>query len=97
MVLESVVPLQRLRAKSLIRELRVYRWFVVALDAIKTDTHSHTHKQKARDEPQISGNYKISQIIIKVMKYTHTYTHINKTKRSCIYKVQEIDLASRGT
>ena len=45
-VLESALPLQRLRARSLAGEQRFHRWFVVALNGIKTNTKirnkSHT-------------------------------------------------------
>ena len=38
------------------------------------------HTNKTKGKPQTYGKYKIRQIIAEIMEYTHTYTHINKTK-----------------
>ena len=46
-------------------------WFVMALSEIKTNTP----KRETKDEPQTYGSYKIRLIIIKMMEYTHIYTH----------------------
>ena len=73
--LESMLPLQRLMAWSLAGELKFHKWFVLALKGVKS-----THKNKTKGKPQIYGKYKIRQIIAEIMEYTHTYTHINKTK-----------------
>ena len=43
----------------------------VALSEIKTNIQ----KQETKDEPQTNGSYKIRHIIIKIMEYTHIYTH----------------------
>ena len=43
----------------------------MALHEIKTNIQ----KWEAKDEPQTNGSYKIRQIIIKIMEYTHTHTH----------------------
>ena len=32
-------------------------------------------KQETKDEPQTNGSYKIRQIIMKIMEYTHIHTH----------------------
>ena len=32
-------------------------------------------KQETKDEPQKNGSYKIRQIIMKIMEYTHIHTH----------------------
>ena len=53
------------------QEQRFHKWFVMALSEIKTNTP----KQETKDETQINGSYKIRQIIIKIMEYTHTHTH----------------------
>jgi len=42
------------------------------LSEIKTNIQ----KQETKDEPETNGSYKIKQIIIKIMEYTHiVYTH----------------------
>ena len=43
----------------------------MALSEIKTNTH----KLETKDEPQTNGSYKIRQIIIKIMEYTHVHLH----------------------
>ena len=43
----------------------------MALSEIKTNIQ----KQETKDEPETNGSYKIKQIIIKIMEYTHI--HIN--------------------
>jgi len=44
----------------------------MALSEIKTNIQ----KQETKDEPETNGSYKIKQIIIKIMEYTHiVYTH----------------------
>ena len=50
---------------------RFHKWFVMALSEIKTNTQ----KQETKDETQINGSYKIRQIIIKIMEYTHIHIH----------------------
>ena len=64
------------KARGLIsgRERRFHKWFVMALNEIKT----HTQKWETGDDPQTNDSYKIRQIIIKIMEYiyTHTHTHI---------------------
>ena len=49
------------------RDRRFHKWFVMALSEIKTNTQ----KQETKEEPQTGGSYKIRQIIIKIMEYTH--------------------------
>ena len=51
-------------------EQRFYKRCVIALS------------RETRDELQTNGNYKIRQIIIKIMEYTHTHTHIYIHKQS---------------
>jgi len=41
----------------------------MALNEIKTNIQ----KQETKDEPQTKGSYKIRQIIIKIMEYTHIH------------------------
>ena len=69
--MESALLLQRLRTQSLARGWRFHKWFVIALKGIKTNTQ----KEKRKGKPQTNGKYKITQIITKIMKYTHTYIH----------------------
>ena len=47
----------------------------MALSEIKTNTQ----KQETKDEPQTNGSYKVRQIIIKIMEYTHIHIHKVKT------------------
>ena len=49
------------------QEWSFHKWFVIALHEIKIKPQ----KWEAKDEPQSNGSYKISQIIIKIMAYTH--------------------------
>jgi len=44
---------------------------VMALREIKTNIQ----KRETKDEPQENGSYKIRQIIIKMMEYTHIRIH----------------------
>ena len=65
----------------------------MALSEIKTNIQ----KQEAKGEPQTNGSYKIRQIIIKIMEYTHIHIHPRaKSKQSDKNKVQQIDLANKG-
>ena len=41
----------------------------MALSEIKTNTQ----KRETKEEPQTHGSYKIRQIIIKIMEYTHIH------------------------
>ena len=62
----------------------------MALTEIKTSIQ----KQESKDEPQTNGSYKIRQIIIKIMEYTHTYIYTHpgaNSKQSNKNKVQSID------
>ena len=43
----------------------------MALSEIKTNIQ----KQETKDEPQTNDSYKIRQIIIKMMEYTHIHIH----------------------
>ena len=53
------------------QEQRFYKWLVMTLSEIKTDIQ----KQETKDEPWTNGSYKIRQIIIKIMEYTHKHIH----------------------
>ena len=78
-ILEPVFPLQRLKASGF------HKWFVMALSEIKTNTT----KWKTKDELQTNGSYKIRQIIIKIMEYTHIHIHPwEKSKQSNQNKIQ---------
>ena len=67
------------------QEWRFYKWFVMALSDIKTNIL----KQETKDEPQTRGSYKIRQIIIKIMDYTHVHIHQwTKSKQSNKNEVQ---------
>ena len=43
----------------------------MALTEIKTNIQ----KGETKDEPQTNGSYKLRQIIIKTMEYTHTHIY----------------------
>ena len=65
----------------------------MALSEIKINIQ----KLEAEDEPQTNGSYKIRQIIIKIMEYTHIHIHPwAKSKQSNKNKVQSIDPANKG-
>ena len=61
------------KAQGLIsaEERRFRKWFVMALSEIKTNTP----KWETKDEHQTNGSYRIRQIIIKIMEYTHIHIH----------------------
>ena len=57
----------------------------MALGEIKPDTL----KGETKDESQTNGSYKIRQIVIKIMEYTHIHIHPQgKSKQSNKNKVQ---------
>ena len=62
------------KAQGLIsgQEWRFHKWFAMALSEVKTNTQ----KQETKDELQTNGSYKIRQIIIKIMEYTHIHIHL---------------------
>ena len=63
------------------------------LSEIKTNVQ----KRETKDKPQTNGNYKIRQIIIKIMEYTLTHIHPwAKWKQSNKNQVQLIDPANKG-
>ena len=43
----------------------------MALDEIKTNLK----ERETKDESQANGSYKIRQIVIKIMEYTHIHIH----------------------
>ena len=53
------------------QERKFHRWFSMALSEIKTNIQ----KRETKDEPQTNGSYKIRQIIIKIIEYTHIHIH----------------------
>jgi len=59
------------KAQGLIsgQEQRFHKWFVMVLSEIKTNIQ----KQETKDKPKTNGSYKIRQIIIKIMVYTHIH------------------------
>ena len=65
----------------------------MALGEIKTNIQ----KRETKDEPQTNGSYKVRQIIIKIMEYTHIRIYPGaKLKQSNKNKVQSIDLVNKG-
>ena len=63
----------------------------MALSEIKTNIQ----KQETKDEPQTNDSYKIRQIIIKMMEYTHIPIH-PRAKSNSATKIQQIDLMIKG-
>ena len=55
----------------------------MALSEIK----ANIQKRKAKDEPQTNGSYKIIQIIIKIMEYTHNI-YIPEQSQNCSTKIK---------
>ena len=45
--------------------------FFMTLNGIKISTQ----KQETKESPQTNGNYKIREIITKIMEYTHIHIH----------------------
>ena len=93
--LGSWSPYSHLKAQRLIsgQEQRFYKSFVMALSEIRTNIY----KWETKHEPQTNGSYKIRQIIIKIMEYTHVHIHPwTKSKQSNKYKVELIDLVDKG-
>ena len=75
------------KAQGLIsgQERKFHRWFIMALSEIKTNIQ----KRETKDEPQTNGSYKIRQIIIKIIEYTHIQIYPwTKSKQSNKNKVQ---------
>ena len=74
------------KAQGLIsgQERRFHKWFVTALSEIKTNIP----KQVTKNEPQTNGSYKIRQIIIKIMEYTHIHIHIHKQNKNSSTKIK---------
>ena len=65
----------------------------MALNGIKTNTP----KGENKDEPQTNGNYKIRQIIIKIIECIYIYMHPGaKSKQFNKNKVQQLDPANKG-
>ena len=47
-----------------------------------------------QNEPNTNGSYKIKQIIIKIMKYTHIHIHHEQSQNSPT-KIKYIDMANK--
>ena len=62
-----------------------------------SETKTNIQKQETKDEPQTNGSYKIREIIIKIMEYTHIHIYpCAKSEQSNKNKVQQIDPANKG-
>ena len=42
---------------------------------VLSDIKTNIQQRETKDEPQTNSSYKIGQIIIKIMEYTHTHLH----------------------
>ena len=64
---------------------------------VLSEIRTNIQKRETKDEPQTNGSYKIRQIIIKIIEYTHIhiYTYA-KSKQSNKNKVQQTDPANKG-
>ena len=80
-VLESVLPLQRLSVWSLVRE---EDYTSCLLDEIRTNTQ----KWEIKDKPQTNASYKIRQMTIKIIEYTHV--HIHPWAKSILYNKNKV-------
>ena len=86
-------PISKAQGLIFCQERRFHKWFVMALSEIKTNIQN----QETKDEPQTNVSYKIRQITIKIMDYTHTHIHPwAKSKQSNKNKVQLIDPVNKG-
>ena len=75
------------------QQWRFHKCFSVALSEIKTNTQNWDNK----DQPQTNVSYKIRQIIIKIMEYTHIHIHPwAKSKQPNKNEVQLIAPANKG-
>ena len=70
-VLESVLPLQRLRVWSLGRNEDSTNGLLWHWGRVKQISEN----KKPKMNPQANGSYKIRQIIIKIIEYTHIHIH----------------------
>ena len=62
-----------------------------------TEIKTNIQKGEKKEEPYTNGSYKIRQIIIKIMEYTHIQIYPQaKSKQSKKNKVQQIDPANKG-
>ena len=70
--LEVSAPTRKAQGLISGQEQRFHKWFVMVLSEIKTNIQN----QETKDESQTNGSYKIRQIIIKIMEYTHIHIHL---------------------
>ena len=56
---------------------------------VLSESKTNTQRQETKDKPQTNGSYKIKQIIIKIMKYTHI--HILSKVKTVQQKQSTID------
>ena len=81
------------KAQGLIsgQKWRFHKWFLMALSDIKTNIP----KWETKEELQTNGSYKIRQVIIKIMEYTHIHMQpCAKSKRSNNNKKSTMDWPS---
>ena len=56
-----------------------------------SESKTNIQKWETKEEPQTNGSYKVRQIIVKIMEYTHIHIHPwAKWKQSNKNKVQQI-------
>ena len=53
----------------------MFFWNSLAFSMALSDIKTNIQKQEDKDELQTNGSYKIRQIIIKIMEYTHIHIH----------------------
>ena len=82
-VLESVLPLPMAHGLISGQKWRFHKWFIMALSEIKTNIQN----RETKDEPQTNGSYKLRQIVIQIMEYTHIHPWA-KSKQSNKSKMQ---------
>ena len=64
-------PFPKAQGLISVQEQGFHQWFVMALSEIKTNTQ----KWETKNETQTNESYKIRQIIIKIIEYTHIHIH----------------------
>ena len=90
-VLESVPPVQGSGLANLWSGTKILQVVCYGKNEIKTNSH----EQETKDEPETNDHYKIRQILIKIMEYTHIHIH-HEQSQSSPTKMQYIDLAYKG-
>ena len=63
--------------------------------SVLSEIKTNIQKQETKDEPQTNGSYKIRQIIIKIMEYTHIYIYTHEQSQKSPTKIKYSRLTQR--